>query len=179
MIRPLILIAIPVWILAAGRSAAANPRDDMLDGISRCNSISDDRGFLDCVYGAAQPLRAELGLSPAPESQTRLVPPIAREAVPMAQSSKDQPGIFGALFGSGKVEVQLQPMVSYTFRKGGYFVVTLSNGQIWRQLDSDVSFANWRRPASSYYVTIRSGSMGSYNLEVKNQIGLYKVERIR
>jgi hypothetical protein len=54
--------------------AQALPRDDMIAGISRCIIITDERTFLDCVYGAAQPVRAELGLPPAPILQQNLVP---------------------------------------------------------------------------------------------------------
>ena len=49
-------------------------RDQVMDGAARCEGIPDNRVWLDCFYGSAQPMRAQLGLSPAPESQTRLVP---------------------------------------------------------------------------------------------------------
>ena len=56
-------------------------------GISRCGGIADDRTWLDCVYGAAQPMRAQLGLPPAPASQQELVPPpIPGLAAPPAQA---------------------------------------------------------------------------------------------
>src|ERR1700722_19070476 len=61
----------------------AGPRDDVLYGISRCGGIANDRTWLDCVYGAAQPMRARLGLPPAPASQQALVPPpIPGQAAP-------------------------------------------------------------------------------------------------
>jgi len=53
----------------------AGPRDDVVQGIVRCGAIADDRQWLDCIYGAAQPMRAQLGLSPASAAQQRLVPP--------------------------------------------------------------------------------------------------------
>jgi hypothetical protein len=55
--------------------AMAGPRDDVVQGIVRCGAIADDRQWLDCIYGAAQPMRAQLGLSAAPAAQQRLVPP--------------------------------------------------------------------------------------------------------
>jgi hypothetical protein len=55
-------------------AALAGPRDDVVQGIVRCGTIADDRQWLDCIYGAAQPMRAQLGLSPAPAAQQRLVP---------------------------------------------------------------------------------------------------------
>src|SRR3984957_19494297 len=71
--------------LAAPALAAA--RDDVLYGISRCGGIGDDRVWLDCVYGAAQPMRAQLGLPPALAAQQKLVPPaMPGMAPPPAQS---------------------------------------------------------------------------------------------
>ncbi len=62
------------WPLAA----MAGPREDSRAGIARCDQIVDDRGWLDCVYGAVQPMRARLGLAPAPDFQQRLVPGTAQ-----------------------------------------------------------------------------------------------------
>src|ERR1700722_3171837 len=62
--------------------ALAGPRADVLSGISRCGGIPDDRTWLDCVYGAAQPMRAQLGLQPAPAAQQKLVPPLVPGAPP-------------------------------------------------------------------------------------------------
>ena len=46
-------------------------------GAQRCAGIADDRTWLDCFYGSAQPMRAQLGLPPAPANQQRLVPQLA------------------------------------------------------------------------------------------------------
>src|SRR5215470_9741862 len=80
--------------------AMAAPRDDVLYGVSRCGGIADDRTWLDCVYGAAQPMRAQLGLPPAPASQQRLVPAAipgfapapAQAMAPQGQAYAAQPG---------------------------------------------------------------------------------------
>src|SRR5882757_7164961 len=57
--------------------AQARPRDDALSGAFRCAAIVDSRQWLDCYYGAAQPVRAALGLAPALAGQLKLaaVPP--------------------------------------------------------------------------------------------------------
>ena len=62
-------------VLAA--PAQARPRDDALSGAFRCASVADSRQWLDCYYGAAQPVRAALGLAPALAGQIKLaaVPP--------------------------------------------------------------------------------------------------------
>ncbi len=52
----------------------ANPRQQARARSTRCDSVADDRAWLNCYYGAVQPVRAELGLPPAPQSQQVLVP---------------------------------------------------------------------------------------------------------
>ena len=170
--------------------ALADPRQDTLAGISRCAGLPDDRTFLDCVYGAAQPLRAQLGLPPAPPFQTQLVPPApgARmgvappmAAAPAGVASVPPPqktnGLFGSLFDNGSEET-LQ-MASYTFNPRGFFTVTLSNGQVWRQRANDTAFAIWGAKPNAYYVTVRAQSTGGYSLTVRGSDGLYQVEPAR
>ena len=53
--------------------AFADAREDVVAGLTRCANLTDDRQWLDCYYGAAQPMRAWLGLSPAPQSQLKLL----------------------------------------------------------------------------------------------------------
>jgi len=57
-------------ILAA--PAQARPRDDALSGAIRCGVVADSRQWLDCYYGAAQPVRASLGLGSALPAQIAL-----------------------------------------------------------------------------------------------------------
>ena len=183
-----------VLVLAAS-PAIADPREDMLAGISRCASLPDDRTFLDCAYGAAEPMRAKLGLPPAPSFQTRLVPPApyrtsapppVASAVPSAPSAqmasvpppqKSNNGVFGNLFSNGTEETL--PMSAYSFDKRGLFTVTLSNGQVWRQRVNDKTFASWGAKASGYYTTVRVDSTGGYLLSVRGDDGLYRVDPVR
>lgn len=178
-------VLIPALFCLVSLPVAADPRNDALAGISRCASIADDRVFLDCVYGAAQPLRAALGLPPAPASQTSLVPPatsgtatISRPATARAAPPRSG-GFFGDLLGSGKAVAPAQRMASYAFDSHGIFSVTLSNGEVWRQVEGDSNFAHWRGPASNYVVILRSGAFGSSNLQVQGQSATFKVERVR
>jgi hypothetical protein len=68
----------PVLLLLAALPAEARPRDDALAGAFRCAVIGDARAWLDCYYGAAQPVRAGLGLAPATAAQVKLaLAPIA------------------------------------------------------------------------------------------------------
>ncbi|HEY2008292.1 MAG TPA: hypothetical protein VGH23_04850 [Rhizomicrobium sp.] len=175
--------------------ALAGPREDSLAGISRCAALPDDRTFLDCVYGAMQPMRAELGLPPALPAQQRLVPPAyyssrsvpppsAQAVVPPPvpvqpgsippQSASNDGGLFSGVFsGSG-----LQ-MASYAFDKRGLFTVTLSDGSVWKQDPNDTNFAHFGGKASKYSVTLHPGDFGKARMNVRGEGGPYLVARIR
>ncbi len=184
-------------MLAAGSpgQVKADTRDDVLSAIGRCGVIHDNRVWLDCVYGAQQPMRALLGLAPAPEYQQRLVPPpqtapqpastavapMTASAVPNAaphptQVRRGRAGFFGNLFGDNP-PVAVSRMTSYRFEKNGAFVVELENGQKWRQADVEAGAANWNKPASSYNVTVIQGAFGSYSLRTADSPQSFRVER--
>lgn len=173
--RKIVVLAVFGWCLSLGPSFAG-PREDALAGIARCRAISDDRQFLDCLYGAVQPLRAELGLAPAPAFQARLVPPdLSAPRSPPGETRNT--GVMGAI-GNVLVSPGNLRMAAYSFDPRGHFTVTLSDGSVWRQLDRDQSYADWRGPAASYYVSLRSSGNEHY-LDVKGGAGPYQVERLR
>lgn len=172
--RRVFVFAVLCWV-AGLMPGMAGPREDSMAAITRCKSIPDDRKFLDCLYGAAQPLRAELGLTPAPTFQTLLVPADpAAPASPVREAGKAGDG--GAI---GRVPVTNGNLrlASYAFDPHGHFTVTLTDGSVWRQLDRDQSFADWRGPAASYYVSLKSSGNDHY-LDVRGGTGPYQVERL-
>ena len=132
--------------------AFADIRDDVLAGMQRCQAIPDDRTWLDCTYGAQQPMRAKLGLPAAPDFQLRLVPPAAgpvQQFIPstpapaaVSTGSPGHPaplprhkvGFFDILAGTTQ-PVAISPLVSISYDTKGAFLVTLQNGQVWHQLD--------------------------------------------
>jgi hypothetical protein len=152
----------------------ADVRDDVRAASERCDSIVEERTWLDCYYGAAQPMRARLGLSPAPNAQQALVPPTqpgaARNPAPASSGN-----FFQRLLTQRDVKEEPPTrMSSYSFDKAGYFTVTLANGEIWKQSSVDAVQAKWRGQAASYVVTIMPGS--------KMKVGaheMYVVERVR
>lgn len=174
-------------LCAAPMTAAADPRSDALAGAARCQAIADDRVFLNCIYGAMQPLRTELGLAPAPPAQTGLVPPATLPMVPapapMARAAPSPParnaGIVGGLLGSGKTEVAPQRMTAFSFDAQGFFTVTLADGAVWKQLDGDLARAHWHGNAVDLVVTVRAGALGAHVLQVRGQSATYKVIRLR
>ena len=169
-----------------------------------CAAVGDSHQWLDCYYGAAQPMRAQLGLSPAPQARIAAQPaapvPAARVAAappPRKKSGGWFSGMFGddddaqvpeSQFGkpapdkeglSAKVDHVVSRMADYKFDHYGIFTVTLANGQVWHQLSGDTDYAHWRKPANTYIASISRGWFGSYNFEVRNNPGLYKVQRER
>ncbi len=174
-------------ILLAGvvlltHGALAGPaRDEVMSGAARCAGIADDRTWLDCYYGAAQPMRGSLGLSPAPYTQTKLVPPAGAAYAASDGNRYSQPqksnGFLGDLLGSPKPIASNVPMESYKFDRNGAFTVVLKNGQSYRQKESDLAFAKWNRPAGTYLVTI-IGAADEFILKIKDERGVaYHVRR--
>jgi hypothetical protein len=70
-------------------------------------------------------------------------------------------------------------MRSYVFNADGLFTVRLSNGEEWRQDGGDNSRAHWTKAASSYVVTVVTGALGSFDLQVSGESVFYKVQRQR
>ena len=67
-------------------------------------------------------------------------------------------------------------MSSYSFDKNGGFLVTLDNGQQWRQTEIEGGTARWTREASAYEVTISPGTFGTYYLRTSEGPQTYKVQ---
>jgi len=152
----------PAGVVPAGEEIV---RDRVMASASAC-ALAGDRPWLDCYYAAAQPMRDQLHLSPAPQARVAVAapPPI----FPVVRTAPEATAM------AGRKQMILR-MVSYSFAKNGYFTVTLDNGQTWRQVDGDTDFAHWKKPAASYQVRITEGFLRSYNLQVKGLPGLYKV----
>lgn len=180
-------------IAATTLQAHADTRDEIKAGIERCGVIHDNKVWLDCVYGAVQPMRAQLGLQPAPEFQQRLVPPQPVYAPPQAASaappadmpsravprpaSRKKPGFFGNLLNAPPVTVG--KMKSYRYEKSGAFVVALENGEEWRQTNLERGPVSWNKPPQSYTVTVTQGAFGSYALRTSDSSNVYKVEPVK
>ena len=176
IIPPLLL----PMVLTGPLAAWAGPREDFRAGIARCDRLTEDRAWLDCIYGAVQPMRARLGLSPVPDFQQRLAagapagpvmtPPPARAMAAIAPPS-------AAPVRRGN-ETWV-PLASYSFDKNGMFTATLPDGTVWQQDGNDVNFAHWRGAASRYIVTVAEGLSTHGTLEVRNDGNQYLIHRLR
>ena len=169
--------------------ALADTRDDVMAGMQRCRSIPDDRIWLECTYGAQQPMRAKLGLQPAPDYQQRLVPPtISGVTAPPASATVVSPGVNAApvsaaapprkasimqvLTGTA-TPVATSAIASVAYDANDAFLVTLQNGQTWRQLNAGMGSKTRFKPGTK--VTIRPAVLGTFNMLAGGRS--YKVER--
>ncbi|HEX2761643.1 MAG TPA: hypothetical protein VHM27_14060, partial [Rhizomicrobium sp.] len=142
MMRRLVLIS--CLVLLAPLPALAEPtRDEVLAGAARCDGIADNRVWLDCFYGSAQPMRALLNLPPANPAQVRLVPPPGAEPrrLPMVASAQPRQqqqqsgGFWSDVLGDTRAEARNIAMSKYDFDRSGRLTVTLANGQVWQQME--------------------------------------------
>jgi hypothetical protein len=169
-------------LVALTTPALAEPtRDEVMAGAARCDGIADNRVWLDCFYGSAQPMRALLKLPPANPAQIRLVPPPGAEPrrAPMVASARGRQeqsgGFWSDVLGDTGAEARNVAMSKYDFDRGGRLTVTLANGQVWEQMESDLARAKWNKPANSYRVSVSRGVMGTYDLRVRGEGTTYKV----
>jgi hypothetical protein len=213
---------------------AAATREDVMLRLTRCSSIGDTRQYLDCYYAAAQPMRAELGLAPAPQaatyaplfSLTQSLPPAQRfgavtpaqnrpNLVPqtayngsvtvLAQRMRQQAGgdgptrlpFIGALLGISTAKVApeqfglrnaraipngvdhlVQRIRKVEFVRGtGDFIVTLENGQVWRQVPNDDARARWQKNMEGTLATVAYGAGDTYNFSIGDR-DIFKVRRV-
>jgi hypothetical protein len=169
--------ALALFFLCQTAPAIADPRTDVLSTAARCNAIADYRVWLDCYYGAAQSMRALLGLAPAPPAQTRLVPPAEAGAPPLPVTSAARPA--PALPPEAYEDYRpRQRLASYSFDSDHLFTVTLEDGSMWQQSKEDFVKARWNAPAGSYYASVTRGSFGSHLLKVSDKHS-YRVKRLR
>jgi hypothetical protein len=144
----------------------------------RCSRTAEAHAWLDCYYAAAQPVRAILGLAPAPQAQlASAVPGVQSLSAPQPTSRLATPSVSVPPLPATHFPVTAQ-MVSYSFNRFGMFTVTLANGQKWRQESGDTNFAHWDRAASHYFVQITRGALRSLNLRVTGSAVAFKVEQI-
>lgn len=167
-------------LLAAAMPVQAATRDDIYRSLQRCDVIKDNRGWLNCLYGAVQPMRAELALPPAPDSQVRLVPQTgsALPAPRPAARPKPEEDDFLSRFIGGKKSGETLLFKAYRFGGDGRFTVTLGNGEIWQQSEDDNRLAHWKAAPDRYFATISYGQAGAGVLKIRGEAGTYRVRKL-
>jgi hypothetical protein len=175
------------------QSALADTRDEVYARMQRCRILQDDRAWLNCTYGAQQPMRVKLGLQPAPDFQQRLVPlsPTASAGLanpgpayadpayaaprktPPATTPHRSASFFQVLTGNAPT-IAASALASVQYDTAGAFVVTLENGQVWRQVNTE-SGARARFKVGAK-VTVKPAAFGSYDFQASDNPHVYKVK---
>jgi hypothetical protein len=184
LLRRSIIATALLGLLSAPAAAASDPvRDDVMLNLQRCSSITDNRVWLNCFYGAAQPMRAQLGLPPAPDSQVNLVKNTPVAPPPMKSDSG------GGWLGLGNLnpfssndndafKFGATRLAAFSFGKDGLFTATLADGEVWKQSPYDDLRAHWNGEPASYTVIVTSDMMGSHTMRVQGDRD-YRVIRVK
>ncbi len=138
------------------------------DRVAKGNGITTAARAPVAAAPMAAPIPPRTALNaPPPPRATSATEGFGAERLPQAQAARRA------------VEEITSPITDLTYSITGKFTVTLANGQVWRQLSGDTSYAHWNKPPGNYLVTIRHGAFRSFNLQVKDIPTLFKVERVR
>ena len=106
---------------------------------------------------------------------------------PMPSLPADQAALFGAdtlpqaapvPAPRSPLESITSPVTDFSFDVRGHFIVTLANGQIWRQIEGDTPNAPLRKDRT-HTATISRAVLGSYSIHFDEPRGLFKVLRVR
>lgn len=168
-----------------GTAQDAALRDDVMAEAARCIRAGGDRAWLDCYYGASQPMRARLGLSALAHAAGPIVAsaaPPTRAAAPSGPPPMPRnPGLFGGMFRDPAPIVRKAPVKSVSFDGKGAFTVTLADNQVWKQSEEDAIYhpAKWRDGGAGMLVSIAPSNMNTFNLSVEGSERYYKVHRVR
>jgi hypothetical protein len=150
----------------AGIPQDQSVRDAVIREAGRCDG--EEHGWLNCYYTAAQPMRRLLGLVPAPQHMQSATAEVSQSG-PVAELPS------GSWFLGARKGLKAR-LRSYSLDEDGRFSVTLEDGHVWTQTLGDVRHPHWKKPAKSYVVMISRGVLGTTNLVVEGETGLYKVQ---
>jgi hypothetical protein len=191
--------------LAMASPAAADPRSDLVDGMTKCAAIGDGVARLAC-YDALNPAlkaaqAAPPAAAPAPEAPAVAPPPPApfvenrTAGVPTSEQTKPQqfggehlapppppPGHEAEVAANQPpptIDNITATVVDYSFNPYDKFIVILDNGQIWQQIESDTGIKARFQKGEKNTVTISRGFIGSYNLVLNDASIAYKVKRLK
>jgi hypothetical protein len=187
--RSLLSVAIALSLAAAHAPAQASSSDSLAAQLKRCASLTDASPRLACydaLAGRAPPHATTAGTAPSlaatgsaatSTSGTAEAPVGAPAAAPSAPNFVD----FGVR--NGPLQAQRDPVreksmfavvSAVSFRGRGELVVTLDNGQVWRQIQA----AEYPLKPGDH-VEIDVAALGSYRLWTPSTRRATKVTRIQ
>ena len=159
-------LALPAAAIAAPKLPQKRP--EALEAVLRCRAIADEKERLACFD------RAVATFEQATASREVVV--VDRKQVRDTKRSLfglDLPGL--NIFGGGPDDEgtdvsQIESEVASAYQDGeGRWVVTLTEGGTWRQINDTIL---GRQPRKGSKVMIRRAAMGSYMMRIDNQAGI-------
>ena len=168
-----------VALFVASTQALADTPQVILQEIVRCADAAAAEERLRCFDAAAARAKAVLASPPAAGAGDAARSPVDSFGLPQPPAPVTRPEQFGKPMPRPE-ELQSITATASEFARTprGKALFVLDNGQVWRQLDSDVSTV-LDPPARGFKVTIERGAFGSYNLTIEGRSGLVKVARVR
>jgi hypothetical protein len=173
-----------LFMVGVGGAAGAAAPETLAADVGNCAVLTDSKIRLACYDGLAAQLKA----ASAPAAQTGK----GDWYNPVSWFGKDAPPSAGgtaADFGTESIAKPEAPVkaaeisrIAATIAKIDYstigrFIVTLDNGQVWRQIEGDST--RLRSSAFGAKITISRGLFGTFNLVIDDSKALYKVMRVQ
>jgi hypothetical protein len=174
--------------LIAVAPAQADSARDALAQVAKCADVAAATERLQC-YDAAAAV-AKTAMSAPAEAQ-----PVRQAAV---QTEQEEEGGVLEWFGLsrpvtktedfGKPPVPVGPkeikeisagVLEFAKSAYGRSIFILDNGQVWKQVDGDLTEVRDPSKGETMKVSIETGMFGSYNLRIEGRTGLVKVRRVK
>ena len=167
---------IPLTLLLASTvlPATAQDRPASTDSVYACAAIEADDARLDCYDEAVGALKQAEDAGEVVAVTREDVEKVRKES--FGFSIPSLPGLAASAFGDAGETESLTVPVAEVDQVRGQFVVTLENGQVWRQTDSKDVFYSAKRGVNE--ATIKSAALGSYMMKFDRGV-LVRVERVK
>lgn len=181
-------------LVIAPAAASAGPRDDLIDGMAKCATVTNNAARLACYDALAPQLKAAQSAPQEPvENRAWYDPGRIFGTSPAQQTTPQQFGAEGLARppapppkpGEPAPPTPPQPLDSitakvsdYAYNPYGRTVVFLDNGQIWQQILGDTDHPHFRKGEVNT-VVISRGALGSYNMVINDAGSAIKVHRIK
>lgn len=182
-----------LFLAALGFGAVQAGAQDVPAALERCATMSDDHARLSCYDGVAAGFRHAAAAQPVTPHPVAALPSVTAAARPPAAAPVIAPPPVAAKVAEFGTDTMRKPepergapkeideikatITQVEFSQNNRFIVTLDNGQVWRQIEADSTKARFRKSGEA--VTISRGVLGSYNLTLDEHAVLYKVRRLR
>ena len=176
----------------AGGALAASSVEKAIEDAMACRSIAEDAARLACFDGAiagidaAKIARAEEAAEKKAAKEKKKKDDFGlkgREVVVMADTAENFGGEAVPEIRAAQEEKRLKEIAamatSIKVNSLKQATLTLDNGQVWKQLESDTVSLSPPKDGKTYAVTIKRGTMGNYMATVEGNSRAIRVTRIK